>query len=482
MSLSDRFAFFRAGVRAPLLLIACALFVAWGVFAYWEFATNDDPVRLIRSRNVKDRRSAAVNLRVLTKKTNLAATTAALAHALRDQDEDVRILAAWSVGQVLSQLRLQPDVTPAEKKLLGTHAEISLGLLAGALSSDPSAQVRTAAVEGMAAIGTPRSTKPPPALAAAVKDGSVVWNLATIREYYGLREATPPPPLISALNDSSPEVRAKAVTVLGQFPLNLDPLIPDLLSRMANDDAMVRKECALTLHSAHPTVAMVPTLVDALADPHSEIRSVAAYLLGGMGSEAEAAVPALLEMLKEPVQRVAEQSEPSQAATESPCYVAARALGKIAKTDEVVAALAGLLASDDVEKVVAAANGLVDIGNQAVSALPALIAAYDRALKVDDPFPLFSSVSHALGRLAPTSPFATEVIDRFIRSLDSKNTGVRYDGVWELANFGPNAAAALPKLATLADDSDHSVRRAVAAARRAIDPAARADATAQEHN
>ena len=72
--------------------------------------------------------------------------------------------------------------------------------------------------------------------------------------------------------------------------------------------------------------------------------------------------------------------------------------------------------------------------------------------------------------------------NRLMGSLDSKNASIRYLVVGALAKFGPNAAAALPKLATLADDSEPSVRRAVAAARQAIDPAARPDATAQEHN
>ena len=83
-------------------------------------------------RNAEDRRSAAIRLRVLTKKTNLAATTAALADALHDPDEYVRLFATQSLGQFLSQLRRQPDTTPAEKKLLETHAEIAIGLLAGA--------------------------------------------------------------------------------------------------------------------------------------------------------------------------------------------------------------------------------------------------------------------------------------------------------------------------------------------------------------
>lgn len=480
--MSDRLSRFRFGVRAPLLLIAFLTLAAWGVLAYWDFAANDDPHQQIRSRNVEDRRSAAVNLRVLTKKTDLAARTAALAIALRDQDEDVRILAAQSLGQLLPQLRFQPDTTPEEKKLLGTHVETLFGLLAGALSSDASVQVRTTLVESMGAVGPRRSVTWSPAMVAALEDGSVVWNRAVTEKYFGRSEATPPPALISALNDASAEVRAKAALVLRQFPLNLDPVIPELLSRMASDDSTVRKECGITLHWAYPTAAVVPTLVAALADSHRENRAVAAYLLGKIGPEAEAAVPALLEMLKESVRPVRGQSDPSQRASDSPPCRAASALGKIAKTDEIIGALAELLASEDVDMIAAAADGLADIGEPAVVALPALMTAYDRALRADEPYPLFFSVPRALWRIARNSPRAGEVVDLLIASLDSKNASVRDLGACALAKFGPTATAALPKLAALADDSNADVRKAVAAAQRAIDKAPRPDSTSQEHN
>jgi HEAT repeat protein len=480
---SDRLSRFRFGVRAPLLLIALLTLAAWGLLAYWDFSSNVDPLQQIRSRNVENRRSAAANLRVLTKKTDLTATTAALAHALRDQDEDVRILAAQSLGQLLPQLRFQPDSSPEEKKFLGTHVETLFGLLAGALSSDASVQVRTTLVESMmGAVGPSRSVTWSPAMVAALEEGSVVWNRAVAREYLGLSEATPPPALISALNDASAEVRAKAALVLREFPLNLDPVIPELLSRMARDDSTVRKECGVTLDRAYPTAAVVPTLVAALADSHRENRSVAAYLLGKIGPEAEAAVPALLEMLKESVRPVRGQSDPSQRASDSPPCRAARALGKIAKTDEIIAAVAELLASEDVDMIAAAADGLADIGEPAVVALPALMTAYDRALRADEPYPLFFSVPRALWRIARNSPRAREVVDVLIASLDSKNASVRDLGACVLAKFGPTATAALPKLAALADDSNADVRTAVAAALRAIDKAPRPDSTSQEHN
>jgi HEAT repeat protein len=473
---------FRLGVRAPLLLIALCVLAAWGMIRYWDFATSADPLQQIRSRNVEDRQRAAINLRVLTKKTDLAATTAALSLGLHDHDESVRVLVAQSLGQLIHQLTSQPVTTPEEKKNLGTYERIAVSLLAGSMSSETSALVRAAVVESLGTTGTQRSITPPPALQAALNDGSIVWNLAIAREYYGLSEATPPPELVAALNDSSPEVRAKAASTLRNFPLNLDPVIPELLSRMANDDSKVRQECALTLHWAHPTVAVVPTLIAALADSNREIRSVAAYLLGGIGPEAEAAVPALLDMLRELVRPVSGQSNPVQRRYESPPYTAARALGKIAKTTEVVAALAGLLASDDEDKVVAAAHGLADIGDPAVTALPSLIAIYDRALKAHKTYPLLSSVSDALSRIARNSPYASEVVDRLMRCLALKDTSVRCDGIRALAKFGPTAAAALPKLVTLADDTDSDVRRAVAAALRAIDAPLKPNFPTQDHN
>jgi HEAT repeat protein len=251
---------------------------------------------------------------------------------------------------------------------------------------------------------------------------------------------------------------------------------------MANDDSTVRQACAGTLFGAHPTVAVVPTLVAALADSNREIRSVAAYLLGGIGPEAEAAVPALLKMLTEPVRPVSGQSNSVQMRYESLPYTAARALGKIAKSAEVVAALTSWLACDDEDKIWAAADGLAGIGNPAVTALPSLIAVYDRALKAHKTYPILSSVSDALSRIARNSPYASEVVDRLMRCLDSKDTSVRCCGVRALAKFGPTATAALPKLTTLADDTDSDVRRAVAAALRAIDAPRKPTFPTQDHN
>jgi hypothetical protein len=184
---------FRLGVRAPLLLIALCVLAAWGMIGYWDFATSADPLQQIRSRNVDDRQRAAINLRVLTKKTDLAATTAALSHALHDHDESVRVLVAQSLGQLVHQMKWQSATTPEEKGILGTYERIAVSLLAGALSSEQSALVRASVVESLGATGTQRSNTPPPALRAALDDGSIVWNLAVAREYYGLSEATPPP-------------------------------------------------------------------------------------------------------------------------------------------------------------------------------------------------------------------------------------------------------------------------------------------------
>jgi HEAT repeat protein len=177
---------FRLGVRAPLLLIALCALAVWGVIGYWDSSTSADPLRQIRSRNVEQRRWAALNLRVLTKKTDLAATTAALSHGLQDQDESVRVLVAQSLGQLVHQLKSQPATTTEEKRILGRHEVDAVRLLVGALSREPSALVRASVVESLGATGPQRSVTPPAALAAALEDGSIVWNRSVAKEFYGL--------------------------------------------------------------------------------------------------------------------------------------------------------------------------------------------------------------------------------------------------------------------------------------------------------
>ena len=112
----------------------------------------------------------------------------------------------------------------------------------------------------------------------------------------------PPRELAEALKDESAGTRASAVVALTSFRRGLDPWIPSLLQMSEKDkDSAVREAFRLVV-SIHPpavSAAVIPTLIAALRSPDGQVRDMACRVLMTFGSEARAAVPALIAMARE---------------------------------------------------------------------------------------------------------------------------------------------------------------------------------------
>jgi HEAT repeat protein len=201
--------------------------------------------------------------------------------------------------------------------------------------------------------------------------------------------------LVESLNDSTPAVRAKAVTALGTIVRqvhNIPASVRAALKQTSlwDDDETVRTRAAEALaavgESSGPTVA---DLIAALNDANAPIRFSAAQALGERGAESQAAVGVLLQKaLRDPDGGVRLE--------------AAMALYKIDRREEKILPMLikALQDPDEVRRWIAA-DCLGEIGPAARDALPAL----RELLQQDFKSPLIrASVSLALDKIEGRPP------------------------------------------------------------------------------
>jgi HEAT repeat protein len=454
------------------MVLAAGVFLAWAGKGVWDDTTSTDPLSLIRSGSVDDRQRAALNLRVITRETDIDSALAALIKALADREKAVRLMAIQSLGDFGHQIRTRATSTPDEQQERGKRLDVATRALAGVLSSAQDPELRAAAATALGTMATqPRRLAPPPQLAAALEEGSARWNREVAREFYGLEEWTLAPELVAALRDRSVNVRVAAAKALANYPLSLDSTIPELISSFEHDGPAVRNALYWSLSEAYPAPDLVPTLIAALENGDRETRLLAIGLLEHVGTEADAAVPALLKALREPKDPATNPTKDEVTSWRQRMPVAraaAWALGKIASSEEVITALTKMLSSGDADEILGGAEGLGYIGRPAVAAVPALMIAYKNTTSRDDSDTIASSIAHSLGRIAPGSRAAEEVVGLFIRALDSKSVSIQVDAARNLGKFGPAAITAVPKLVALREGPDSDLRRAVAAALDAI--------------
>ncbi len=278
--------------------------------------------------------------------------------------------------------------------------------------------------------------------------------------------------LTRAISDPEPAVRVSAVLGFGELAKGGKvALPPEVVAALKDDSKSVRQATFEALGAVRLTTPAVPTLIEALGSRDREDRFHAAWLLQRLGPEAKSAVPALLAILKQSFDLEESKTTRPVDRTGDPACTAARALGQIGASEEVIASLAVMLSSDVPERVSCAALGLGDLGPRAVAAVPQLIAAYDRVLRSKSHVIGQMSISDAIGRIAPKSPSASDAIAILVRALDSGDEWVRRGAIQALGNFGKDAAAVLPKLRTLERDPAKDVRIAASAAIVAIEAA-----------
>ncbi|MCI0455869.1 MAG: HEAT repeat domain-containing protein [Gemmataceae bacterium] len=359
-----------------------------------------------------------------------------LTASLKDKDPGVRINALVVLGDMGSgaksavpligqalrdkeqDVRLEAVLTLGE---IGPPAKALVLDLFATLTDDELRLLEPAVAVTLGNIGTAAL----PALTNALthKDAARRRTAAYALSLIGAKADEAMPALIKALTDSDPDVRSRAARTLGKVGSKAKDALPKLQAAVKDKDASVRISAALAVAQVSGGEDSVAILAGALQDAKEYVREQAAAALRELGPKASAAAPALVKALAD--------KEPRVRAT------AAETLGKLPPTGATTGKLDALLADPDEEV----------------------------------------RLSAALARWASSEEKGREkLLEVVARGLGSNRAAVRKRAAVVLGEFGKGAQAAVPALLTVLRDPDASVRQAVAAALRSIDPAAAARA------
>lgn len=104
--------------------------------------------------------------------------------------------------------------------------------------------------------------------------------------------------LVQALEDEDWQIQVVAAYTLGRFGTEAKPAIPELTSKIGDENADVRFAVAQSLGNIG-SEDVTPALIEALQDQDENVRFAAAEALVKLGSAAEAAIPVLMETLRD---------------------------------------------------------------------------------------------------------------------------------------------------------------------------------------
>jgi HEAT repeat protein len=466
---------FRFGRKGFMVLVASLAIITWTAWRFWDTAiitsarltiwyafNGNDSIRVLRSGGgtLEERLNSAGNLRLMGADDEIEDAIATLIATLYDEDVQVRATAAYSLGILVSQTQARGQKKPLAPEQVKKWREAANGALIHLLS-DKEPDCRAAACVGLAFI-EPLPSPPSTTSVAVGSNGPNKLNRSNAQSYFGFTDHLPPPELFAALVDESVGVRCEAARALARFPLGLDPVIAILLSMLDDSSPLIRESAQQALSAAWPTSVVVPSLIDSLKDPNRRIRYHAARLLGRVGPEANAAVPVLMAMLKEPVDSPLGTLMNDRWFNQHPEREAAIALGRIAPNDATIRWTIEVLSAGKPdepgtpERWICAAAVLGEIGPPAGRAVPALIAALNQLLDSKKGIPGLSPMADAIVRCSPQPAYSAAAIAVLIRLLDPRyqSSGTRYAVVEILGRIGRAAAPAIPKLKELQTESD----------------------------
>ena len=227
----------------------------------------------------------------------------ALLIALRDEDEQVRVSAAHTLGEIGKEEaveglieRLNVDTSADVRKTaawaLGEiESPMATEALISALGDDENG-VRSMAIWALGELGDPRSVIALCDLLSKEADTdirrSIVWALGEIEDERSVV------PLLGVLEDQDVQVRRRAVYALGEIGDNR--AVAGLIDRLHDEDPEIRKGAAYALAELDAPSAVL-ALTTLLNDSNIDTRKAATYALAEL--EDARATPALIEALKD---------------------------------------------------------------------------------------------------------------------------------------------------------------------------------------
>ncbi|MEP6732908.1 MAG: HEAT repeat domain-containing protein [bacterium] len=201
-----------------------------------------------------------------------SAVVIALIARLKDENADVRVAAANSLGK-LEDARAVP------------------GLIGALKDTEP--KVRSAAAEALGQFKDPRAIT---ALAAALSDASAEVKQNALDALSNYEEGVPSAAVVPLLNDSSPEIRHKAAHIVGQLKdRSASPALAKLVHDSSPDVRQAAIEALAELHDVSAAAAIHTALTDSNADVRQQAMSALEEL------KAPIAEPTLLALLRDPV-------------------------------------------------------------------------------------------------------------------------------------------------------------------------------------
>lgn len=474
----------RSSVARLMIAVACFAAIFWASRSIWESAPVYSAARSLRSGDLNARRSAARQLERIASES-AAVAVPALVGAMGDADEEVSASACRSLGR-------NWDVILKSNLDQGISRAVVLGLVETLKDTRP--VVRAAAADGLyrifttptmtrggSRIGLVDSVTLVNAVTERLGDASeeVRAKATTALGALGVVYRIPPPSMLLTIlrQDPSSAVRAAAARSLAKFRDDLASVTLALLRALDDQEPQVRRSIADSLSSIselerprvrldRPSRAIVPSLIEALASRNKEVRYHAAALLTRFGPEAEAAIPALLVVLAEPVD-LKKLQEKIAAVYWDPSAVAARAVGMIApgssRSREAITALNEVLASSvSWHRRREAVEALAMFGKELGDPSIALMLKVLRETK-NSTEPPGEYVAGALGELAPGTHWEVRAVGGLLSALDAEWDYTRIAAARSLAKFGSQASVALPRLRAIAESDKRSSAREAAA-------------------
>lgn len=415
--------------------------------------------------------------------------------------------AAADVSALVSELKDKEAKVRAEavRRLtgLGEAAKPAAPALVEALG-DSDAKVRYRAVIALGNLWSgggsgPEIEKAVPALVRLLKDKD---EYTRRRAMYALRMIGPAaraalPALNKIMRDRDDPLWVYAYNAVRDIERPATDDVSALAGLLKDKDAKVRIQAAERLYStsmktllltgSYRADAAIPALIEALKDPEIRVRYHALTTLGNLMFEAQppdlgAAIPTLIELLKD-----ADSSDTR--------WQAANVLGKIGpRSRDAVPLLTQALSDKDHYVRSSAANALGEIGPESRVAAPSLIkllkdpvadvrASAATALAKVEPGsagvvvaslsedlkePVFKGwAARALGHFGPEAKPATLLLADMLKTEDYLG---RHQVVKTLAKIGPGGREAVPALRSILNDRVPYIRVAAAVALLKIAP------------
>ncbi len=307
--------------------------------------------------------------------------------------------------------------------------------------------------------------------------------------------------LVNAAADRRAAVRIAAITALRDLG---EAAVPALMVALAHEDPATRRRAAGSLWYLGPTArATLPALIAAVKDGDPKTASAVVDALGTVGSvDADTAVPAILEALKDPslrdraIRGLAHIGEPARAATPSLQRLleqygwetpegeqVARCLAKIGAPPVEMLTRAVVRESD-----FSAASLLGEFGPIARSAVPALSAALDddrpsvrtlsaialatidatvsrvvptlvQGMNATGPDSMAFQAVEALGQMGAAAALS---LDALLGAIRTQDNGLHLEAARALGMIRVTTPPVVSALATALEDDDEEVRAAAA--------------------